>query len=362
MNRLMAFGASVLFAIAAQAQDKKPAENKPSTDAKPAETKPETKAQTGGDGTHPRVKLETTLGDIVVELDGEKAPISTDNFVTYVEEKFYDGLIFHRVIPTFMIQGGGFTPEIEKKKSTHPAIKNEWRNGLKNTRGTIAMARTSVPDSATNEFFINVVDNAFLDQPNGGAAYAVFGKVVEGMETVDKIKDTKTIVHPKYPSGTQPVVPETAVVIKSATLLTKFDREKVKAGIRTPEMDLADAQKKIEAETGKKMEKSASGLMWVVLKEGTGNQPSANNMVDVHYTGWYLDGRKFDSSYDRGTTPTTFKLSQVIKGWTEGVALMKAGEKRKFLIPSNLAYGERGFRDIPPNTPLMFEIELMGFK
>lgn len=362
MNRLIALGASILFVFAAQAQDPKPAEPKPATDAKPAENKADPKTAASGEGTHPRIKLETTLGNIVLELDGEKAPISTDNFVTYVEEKFYDGLIFHRVIPTFMAQGGGFTPDLEKKKTTHPPIKNEWRNGLKNTRGTIAMARTAVPDSATNEFFINVVDNAFLDQPNGGAEYAVFGKVVEGMDTVDKIRDAKTIVHPKYPSDGQPVVPDPAVVIKSATLLSKYDREKVKSMIRTPEMDLADAQKKIEAETGKKMEKSASGLMWVVLKEGSGNQPTATNMVDVHYTGWYLNGEKFDSSYDRGTTPTNFRLNQMIKGWIEGVALMKVGEKRKFLIPSDLAYGARGKGKIPPNTPLMFEIELIGFK
>jgi len=169
--------------------------------------------------TNPRVKLETSLGVIVVELDKEKAPISTENFLSYTREKFYDGTVFHRVMPNFMIQGGGYDAEINEKQSgLHPPIKNEWNNELKNKRGTIAMARTSVADSATAQFFINVVDNPSLDRPDaGGAAYAVFGKVVEGMDVVDKIKDTPTQAHPKYPGGK--VVPVTAVVIKSATIV-----------------------------------------------------------------------------------------------------------------------------------------------
>ncbi|MDX2017690.1 MAG: peptidylprolyl isomerase [Planctomycetota bacterium] len=144
-------------------------------------------------GTNPRVKLETTLGDLVIELDAEKAPISTANFLSYVDSGFYAGTIFHRVIDGFMIQGGGFTPDMKQKK-TQPAIKNEWRNGLKNVRGAIAMARLGGdPDSATSQFFINVVDNGFLDraQPDG-AAYAAFGKVVEGLEVIDKVRVVKT--------------------------------------------------------------------------------------------------------------------------------------------------------------------------
>lgn len=168
---------------------------------------------------NPKVKLDTSLGVIVVELDKEKAPISTENFLSYTRDKFYDGTVFHRVVPTFMIQGGGYDAEINEKQSgLHPPIKNEWKNGLKNARGTIAMARTNDADSATAQFFINVVDNANLDQPmSGGAAYAVFGKVVEGMDVVDKIKDTPTQSHPKYPGGK--VVPVTAVVIKSVTVV-----------------------------------------------------------------------------------------------------------------------------------------------
>lgn len=140
-----------------------------------------------------RIKLTTTKGDITLQLDPEQAPESTKNFVKYVEDGHYDGTIFHRVIGNFMIQGGGFTPDM-KQKSTRDGIPNEWKNDLKNTRGTIAMARLGGnPDSATAQFFINVADNHFLDQPQpDGAGYAVFGKVTEGMDVVDKIKGVRT--------------------------------------------------------------------------------------------------------------------------------------------------------------------------
>jgi cyclophilin family peptidyl-prolyl cis-trans isomerase len=143
--------------------------------------------------SNPRVKLETTLGDIVIELDAEKAPISTANFLSYVDSGFYAGTIFHRVIDGFMIQGGGFTPDMKQKK-TQPTIKNEWRNGLKNVRGAVAMARLGGDaDSASSQFFINVVDNSFLDRPQpDGAAYAAFGMVVEGLDVVDKVRVVKT--------------------------------------------------------------------------------------------------------------------------------------------------------------------------
>ena len=136
--------------------------------------------------------LETSLGVIEIELDRGEAPVTVDNFVAYVEEGFYDGLVFHRVIRGFMIQGGGFQPDGTWKEG-HDPIGNEARNGLKNERGAIAMARTSDPDSATSQFFINTVDNRGLDYPNpDGHGYAVFGRVVEGMDVVDAIELTPT--------------------------------------------------------------------------------------------------------------------------------------------------------------------------
>ncbi len=143
---------------------------------------------------NPKVLMKTSKGDIVIELDEAKAPISVKNFLSYVDEKFYDGTIFHRVIKGFMIQGGGYTADFVQKKAK-PPIKNEAANGLKNKRGTIAMARTNEINSATCQFFINHVDNAFLDHVPGDPqhyGYAVFGRVVSGLEVVDAIANSPT--------------------------------------------------------------------------------------------------------------------------------------------------------------------------
>jgi peptidyl-prolyl cis-trans isomerase A (cyclophilin A) len=162
----------------------------------------------------PRVKLATSLGDIVVELNPAKAPKTVENFLKYVADKHYDGTIFHRVIDGFMIQGGGFTPDMVQKPM-RPPIPLEATNGLKNDTYTIAMARTNVPDSATAQFFINVKDNAMLNAPQpDGHGYAVFGKVVSGQEVVDKIKAV-----PTGNKGPFQNVPTTPVVITSATLV-----------------------------------------------------------------------------------------------------------------------------------------------
>lgn len=161
-----------------------------------------------------KVRLATSEGDIVLELDREKAPKTVDNFVGYVKAGHYDGTIFHRVIPTFMIQGGGMKPDMSEKKTLSP-IALESRNGLSNVRGSVAMARTMDPNSATAQFFINTVDNAFLDQPNSrdGNGYAVFGKVVAGMEVVDKIRAV-----PTQNAGPHQNVPVKPVLIRKATL------------------------------------------------------------------------------------------------------------------------------------------------
>ena len=143
---------------------------------------------------NPQVLMETSKGSVTIELFKDKAPISVRNFLSYVKEGYYDGLIFHRVIGNFMIQGGGMDENMQQKK-TKFAIKNEATNGLKNTRGTLAMARTGVVDSATSQFFINVVDNAFLDHKGKTPdlfGYAVFGQVTDGMDVVDAIRQVKT--------------------------------------------------------------------------------------------------------------------------------------------------------------------------
>jgi cyclophilin family peptidyl-prolyl cis-trans isomerase len=137
------------------------------------------------------IRFETTLGSFVVELFDKDAPISAQNFRDYAEAGFFDGTIFHRVIPGFVIQGGGFTAEM-KQKQTRAPIKNEAGNGVKNRRGTLSMARTNDPHSATSQFFVNLVDNAFLDPGRGGAGYAVFGCITEGMNVIDAIAAVKT--------------------------------------------------------------------------------------------------------------------------------------------------------------------------
>jgi peptidyl-prolyl cis-trans isomerase A (cyclophilin A) len=163
---------------------------------------------------NPQVELKTSQGVIVLELDAAKAPKTTENFLQYVKDGFYDGTIFHRVIDNFMIQGGGMTSDM-KEKSTRAPIPNEAKNGLKNVIGSIAMARTRDPHSASAQFFINLKDNGFLDYPGqDGWGYAVFGKVVQGMDVVQKVAKVAT-----GNAGFHQNVPSTPIVIESAKLL-----------------------------------------------------------------------------------------------------------------------------------------------
>ena len=166
--------------------------------------------------TPTKVKLTTNLGEIIIQLNAEKAPVSSANFLTYVNEGFYNGTIFHRVIPDFMAQGGGFDTSFNQK-AVHSPIKNEADNGLKNTRGTLAMARTNDPNSATAQFFINLKDNTFLNHTGKNASswgYAVFGEVIEGMDVVDAMA--------KQPTGNRgghQDVPKTDIIIEKAEVV-----------------------------------------------------------------------------------------------------------------------------------------------
>jgi len=173
-------------------------------------------AQADSAAKKPVILMETSMGNVKIQLDPQKAPISVKNFLDYVKSGFYGGTVFHRVIPGFMIQGGGFTADLQQKP-TKAQIRNEAGNGLKNDRGTIAMARTMIVDSASAQFFINVADSAFLnhrDDSMQGYGYAVFGKVIEGMDIVDRIVKVRTGMQKGMGD-----VPETAVVIKSMKVL-----------------------------------------------------------------------------------------------------------------------------------------------
>ena len=169
---------------------------------------------------NPMVEIDTSMGKIKVELYQDKAPVSVKNFLRYVDEKHYDGTIFHRVIPDFMVQGGGFEPGMNERKDTHAPIENESSNGVANERGTLAMARTNKPNSATDQFFINVKDNAFLDRAKAQdkVGYAVFGKVLAGMDVVDKIRRVETADR-----GGHEAVPVDDVVIKSIRRVEKAE-------------------------------------------------------------------------------------------------------------------------------------------
>ncbi len=188
-----------------------------SAEVKKAAVKPAaTKAVAAKPMANPKVKISTNMGVIVLELDAVKAPKSVENFLAYVKSGFYNNTVFHRIIPTFMVQGGGFTRDLTQKP-TRSAIMNEADNGLMNMRGTVAMARTGDPHSATSQFFINVVDNAFLNfqskETNWG--YAVFGKVVAGMDVVDRIKAVETGGQGMFPTD----VPKSPVVIEKAEVM-----------------------------------------------------------------------------------------------------------------------------------------------
>jgi cyclophilin family peptidyl-prolyl cis-trans isomerase len=177
-----------------------------------------TAAPAAGKG-NPMVVISTSMGDIKAELYADKAPVTVKNFIDYAKAGYYDGTIFHRVIPGFMVQGGGLTPDMQdKRQGQRPPIKNESDNGLKNEVGTLAMARTSVPDSATSQFFINVKDNTFLNKDNAAdkVGYAVFGKVVEGMDVVKKIEQAKTTT-----KGPHQNVPVDAIAIKSVKVVSE---------------------------------------------------------------------------------------------------------------------------------------------
>ena len=188
----------------------------PAEEPAPAEEKSPAPPAPTSTGTNPMVEMRTSLGTMKVELYPDKAPKTAENFLQYVREGFYDGTVFHRVISGFMIQGGGFTPDMSEKETRAP-IENEASNGLKNVRGSLAMARTGDPHSASSQFFINTVDNPFLDfqdESVRGWGYAVFGKVVEGLETLDAIKKVST-----GSRDGQDDVPLDPVVIESVRIL-----------------------------------------------------------------------------------------------------------------------------------------------
>lgn len=302
-------------------------------------------------------EISTSKGKIVVELEYKKTPITVANFVSLAEGKnpktnakykgkpFYNGLKFHRVIADFMIQGG--CPDGTGASGPGYKFDDEIVPDLKHSgKGILSMANAG-PATNGSQFFITHKATPHLD-----GRHTVFGHVISGQEVVDKIVKDDVITSIK--------------IIRVGKEAKKFNAEKTFADyfVKKEAADKLAAEKQKEAKEKALKEfanaaTTPSGLKYIVLQAGTGNKPVATSNVKVHYTGMFLDGKVFDSSVQRGET-IDFGLNQVIKGWTEGVQLMKEGAKYKFYIPSNLAYGERGAGGvIPPNTDLIFEVELI---
>lgn len=306
-------------------------------------------------------KISTNKGDIYLTLEMEKTPMTVANFVGLAEGKikntakgegvpYYDGIKFHRVIPNFMIQTG--CPLGNGTGDPGYKFPDEIDTSLKHTGPGILSMANAGPGTNGSQFFITHVKTDWLD-----GKHTVFGHVLKGQDVVNKIvqNDTMKQVSILRKGKKAEAFDAAKIFTEEQSLVAQRIEEKKKAEAAAMEKMITDKF------PGKNIITTASGLRYIVEKEGTGNMPtSARDSVTVHYTGTLLaDGKKFDSSLDRGQ-PATFTLNQVIPGWTEGLQTMKEGGRTKFIIPFQLAYGERGYPGvIPPRAWLVFDVELL---
>ncbi len=298
--------------------------------------------------------INTSKGDITIELEFEKTPMTVANFVGLAEgtiennvkeagQPYYDGIKFHRVISDFMIQGGdptgtgGGGPGYKFSDEFHPDLKHD-------KPGILSMANAG-PGTNGSQFFITHKATPWLDNK-----HSVFGHVISGQEVVDTIEQDDLI--------------NSIQIIREGKKAKEFDAASTFKEYQEKAIAAFKEQEKKQAEELEKLTKdattTASGLRYVMLQEGSGDTPYPGQMVKVHYAGFLLNGTKFDSSYDRDK-PFEFIIGgRVIPGWNEGIQLLNPGAKAKFIIPPNLAYGERGAGGvIPPNATLIFEVELL---
>ena len=303
-------------------------------------------------------KITTNKGEINIKLFYEQTPLTVANFICLAEglntndnKPFYDGLKFHRVIPNFMIQGGcplGTGTGDPGYKFADEFVDDLMHDGA----GVLSMANSG-PNTNGSQFFITHKDTPWLD-----GRHSVFGKVdstdTGSFDVINSIEQDDLIQSVEIVRGDRDS--------KKFNALEVFNDFNSKAKAKE-EQRKKDELKQLES-YAKTSIKTDSGLMYEIIKKGSGSNPRVGSSVSVHYSGYLLDGTKFDSSYDRGE-PITFPLGQgrVIKGWDEGISLLSKGAKAKFIIPSDLAYGERGAGGvIPPGATLIFEVELVDFK
>jgi FKBP-type peptidyl-prolyl cis-trans isomerase len=320
-----------------------------------------------GDPLHPRVKIVTSAGALVAELDAEEAPNTVLNFVQYLGDDFYAGTIFHRVLEGSMIQGGGYTPDMELKLlGLKPVIDGTWSSALPNARHTIAMIRgQGKGGSGSAQFYINLADNTYLDEsPRRGRA-AVFGKIVEGFETLDRIGRTPVAAHEKYADGRSAVVPVKPVVIESVRLLTAYEPVKIQAAAMALKARLENRVEarvaELEREHGSQAVATDSGLHYIELVVGTGHSPVVGDEIEFHYRGTLLDGTEFESTY--GKDAAVRAMANLIPGLREALSTMKEGGRRVAVIPPELGFRGDGIPGyIPPDAVLVFEIDLLAIK
>lgn len=330
---------------------------------KPVTTKKSTgttaKPAVAGEGIF--ATIATNKGNITIELFYKKTPVTVANFISLAEGKnpfvtverlkgkpFFDGLKFHRVINDFMIQGGD--PDGNGSGGPGYAFKDEFNDSKFDKAGILAMANSG-PATNGSQFFITHKDTQWL---NG--KHTIYGQVTQGMSVVNSIVQDDVITKVTITRKGEAAKKFDAVKVFTNYYKNKAVDEKMKIEKEEKERAAANEIALKEFANG---QTTASGLKYIVLKEGTGPIPTTTSNVKVHYTGTFNNGKIFDSSVQRGE-PIDFNLNQVIKGWTEGLQLMKEGAKYKFYIPYTLAYGERGYPGaIPPKSDLIFEVELI---
>lgn len=333
MRSLICTALVAILAIPALAEDPSPAN--PSTEA------------TGG-AMKLKAIIKTEKGFINIDLHPDDAPLTVASFVNLAKHGFYNNLTFHRVINEFMIQGGD--PTGTGAGGPGYKFKDECRNQKwKHSGPGILSMANSGPDTNGSQFFITHLATPHLD-----GKHTVFGHVTQGQGVVNQIVRGDKMLEVIIEGDT------TALFAQCKSELDQWNGilDKKSADSEVARRQAADVAKKIESETGKTFTTTGSGLMILVEKEGDGPQPQPTDTVRVHYRGTFLDGNEFDSSY-KNNQPYELPLNQFVRGFSEGVGMMKKGGKARLIIPSNLAYGERGRPGIPPNSTLCFEVELL---